>query len=227
MRHDETPLNPHSSLSREAASAHSDLEEMTSREKMLSGLPYDPGLPDLLDEQVQAQELMYEYNATRPRQGKERQRLLRKMFATIGTGCLVEPPLHANWGGRQVHFGNNIYAHFALTLVDDGEISVGDSVMFGPNVVLATAGHPVLPEPRSRGVQFNLPIHIERNVWLGANATALPGVRIGENSVIGAGSVVSNDVPPNVVAAGVPCKVLRPISERDREFYWRDLRFPN
>ncbi len=200
---------------------------MDSLQKMLSGLPYDPTLPDLVDVQTESQELMYDYNLTRPSEGQKRQELLKQMFAEIGDGCYVEPPLHANWGGRQVHFGSRIYANFGLTLVDDGEIFVGDSVMFGPNVVLATAAHPVSPEPRSEGIQFNLPVHVERNAWLGAGVIVLPGVTIGENTVIGAGSVVTKDVPANVVAAGVPCRVLRPISDRDREFYWRDRRFPD
>ena len=200
---------------------------MDSLQKMLSGLPYDPTLPDLVDVQTESQELMYDYNLTRPSEGQRRQELLKQMFAEIGEGCYIEPPLHANWGGRQVHFGSRIYANFGLTLVDDGEIFVGDSVMFGPNVVLATAAHPVSPGPRSEGIQFNLPVRVERNAWLGAGVIVLPGVTIGENTVIGAGSVVTKDVPANVVAAGVPCRVLRPISDRDREFYWRDRRFPD
>lgn len=149
------------------------------------------------------------------------------MFASIGPGCYIEPPLHANWGGANVHLGNSIYANFGLTLVDDGEIFVGDHVMFGPNVVIATAGHPVTPELRSRGIQFNLPVHIGRNVWLGASACVMPGVTIGDNTVIGAGSVVTADIPANVVAVGNPCRVLREISDRDKEFYWRDRRFPD
>ena len=99
--------------------------------------------------------------------------------------------------------------------------------MFGPNVVIATAGHPVTPELRSRGIQFNLPVHIGRNVWLGADACVMPGVTIGDNTVIGAGSVVTADIPANVVAVGNPCRVLREISDRDKELYWRDRRFPD
>lgn len=193
---------------------------------LLSGLPYDPGAPELIDLQSDALELLYDFNATRPSQGAEREELLKQMFAEIGEGCYIEPPLHANWAGRHVHFGKGVYANFGLTLVDDGEVFVGDNVMFGPNVVLTTAGHPVWPEPRLSGVQFNLPVRIERNAWIGAGAVILPGVTVGENSVVGAGSVVTKDVPANVVAAGVPCRVLRPISDHDREFYWRDRRFP-
>ena len=204
-----------------------DFSQMSDIEIMLSGLPYDPTMPGLVEQQTAALERLYDYNATRPSEGALREELLQQMFASIGTGCYIEPPLHANWGGANVHLGNSIYANFGLTLVDDGEIFVGDHVMFGPNVVIATAGHPVTPELRSRGIQFNLPVHIGRNVWLGADACVMPGVTIGDNTVIGAGSVVTADIPANVVAVGNPCRVLREISDRDKEFYWRDRRFPD
>lgn len=147
------------------------------------------------------------------------------MFAEIGEDCYIETPFHANFGGAHVHFGKNVYANFNLTLVDDTHIYVGDYTMFGPNVTLATAGHPVLPELREKLYQFNLPIHIGRNCWLGAGVIVLPGVSIGDNSVIGAGSIVTKDIPSNVVALGNPCRVLRPISERDREYDTKDRRF--
>ena len=111
-----------------------------------------------------------------------------------------------------------------LTLVDDTDIYIGDSVMLGPNVVLATAGHPVDPELRRLVYQFNQPIHIGNNVWLGAGVIVLPGVTIGDNSVVGAGSVVTKDIPANVVAVGNPCRILREINEHDREYYWRDFK---
>ena len=152
----------------------------------------------------------------------EKQALLREMFAEIGEGCYIEPPLHANWGGRHTHLGSNVYANFGLTLVDDTHIYIGDCTMLGPNVILATGGHPVLPQLRERGLQFNLPIHIGRNCWLGAGVIVLPGVTIGDNSVIGAGSVVTRDVPANVVAVGNPCRVLRQVGQHDREYYFRD-----
>ena len=109
-----------------------------------------------------------------------------------------------------------------MTLVDDTDIYVGSYVMMGPNVVLATAGHPVCPELRRKQAQFNLPVHIGENVWLGAGVIVLPGVTIGENSVIGAGSVVTKDIPANVVAVGNPCRVLREITDRDREYYYKN-----
>ena len=180
---------------------------------------YLPGDAELAREQAARQELLYEFNATRPSEPERRERLLREMFAELGEGCCIEPPLHANWGGAHVHFGSNVFANFALTLVDDTHIYVGDCTMFGPNVTIATAAHPVLPELREKAYQYNLPVHIGRNCWLGAGVIVLPGVSIGDNTVVGAGSVVTRDLPANVVAVGSPCRVLREIDERDREFY--------
>lgn len=196
---------------------------MTLRERMKSGKIYFCNDPDLMREQLACLDRLYDFNRTRPSELGLRTKLLRELLAEVGENCYVEPPLHANWGCH-THFGNNVYANFNLTLVDDTDIFVGDSVMFGPNVTLATAGHPVDPELRRKVAQFNLPIRIGNNVWIGANAVVLPGITIGDNSVIGAGSVVTRDVPPDVVAVGNPCRVLRPIGPRDREYYCRDRR---
>ncbi len=133
-------------------------------------------------------------------------------------------PFQANWGGRHVHFGKGVYANYNLTLVDDADIYVGDCTMIGPNVTIVTAGHPIQPGLREKVYEFNIPVRIGRNVWVGAGAVLLPGVSVGDNSVIGAGSVVTRDIPANVVAAGVPCRVLRPIGERDDEYYYKDRR---
>ena len=148
--------------------------------------------------------------------------MLKEMFAEIGEDCYIEPPFHANWGGKHVHFGKNVYANFNLTMVDDTHIYVGDYTMFGPNVTVATAGHPILPELREQAYQYNAPVRIGKNCWIGAGALILPGVTIGDNSVIGAGSVVTKDIPSNVVAVGNPCRVLRSISNHDREFYFKN-----
>lgn len=144
------------------------------------------------------------------------------MFAEIGEGCYLETPFYANFGGKKVHMGKHCYSNFGLTLVDDAEIYIGDNVLFAPNVTLCTAAHPILPELRTKGYQFNVPVRIESGVWLGAGAIVLPGVTIGENSVIGAGSVVTKDIPANVVAVGNPCRVLREINENDKKYYYKD-----
>ena len=197
---------------------------MTIQEKMHSGALYLPMDEALFQEQLDWLDRLWDFNATRPSQLAERETLLRELFAEIGEGCYIEPPLHANWGGRHVHFGRNIYANFNLPLVDDTHIYVGDNTMFGPNVVVATAGHPLLPELREQGFQYNAPVHIGRNCWIGAGAILLPGVTVGDNAVIGAGSIVTKDVPASVLAVGNPCRVLREIGEHDRAYYFKDRR---
>ena len=187
-----------------------------------SGEIYDPSDSTIMDFQLANLEKLYDFNATRPSQLEERTRMLKEMFAEFGEGSYIEPPFHSNWAGRHVHFGKSVYANFNLTCVDDTHIYVGDRTKFGPNVTLAAAGHPVLPELRMKGLQYNKPVHIGKNCWLGAGVVVVPGVTIGDNSVIGAGSVVVKDIPANVVAAGNPCRVIRPISERDREYYYKD-----
>lgn len=194
---------------------------MSMKEKMHRGELYMPDDPEIVAEQIRCLEKLYEYNSTRPTEADKREKLLTEMFAQIGEGCYIEPPLHANFGGRHCHWGKRIYANFNLTMVDDTDIYVGDNTMFGPNVVLATAGHPILPELREKGCQYNMPIHIGKNCWLGAGVIVLPGVTIGDNTVVGAGSVVTKDLPANVVAVGNPCRILREIGEYDREYYFR------
>lgn len=195
---------------------------MNNREKMLTGDLYLPDGDDVMKDQLLCLEKLYDYNATRPLEGQKRFELLKEMFAEIGEDCYIEPPLRANWGGHHVHFGKRVYANFNLTLVDDTHIYVGDYTMIGPNVTIATAGHPILPELREKNYQYNIPVHIGKNCWLGAGVIVLPGVTIGDNTVIGAGSIVTKDIPANVVAVGNPCRVLREINERDREYYFKD-----
>ena len=200
---------------------------MNGEEKLHTREIYVPTeYPELMKKQSECLDLLFEYNSLRPSETEKKTALLKKMFAEIGEGCYIETPFHANFGGAHVHFGKNIYANFNLTLVDDTHIYVGDNSMFGPNVTLATAGHPVLPELREKGYQFNIPIHIGKNCWIGAGSVILPGVTVGDGSVIGAGSVVTKDIPSGVVAVGNPCRVLRKIGDRDREYYYKDLRIP-
>lgn len=190
---------------------------------MQSGKLYFCTDEEIAREQLECLEILYDYNHTRPSESQKREQILKKLLAEMGENCYIEPPLHANWG-KYTHFGSNVYANFNLTLVDDTDIFVGDNVMFGPNVVIATAGHPVDPPLREKVAQFNIPVRIGRNVWIGAGAIVLPGVTIGDNAVVGAGSVVTKDIPPNVVAVGNPCRVLREINDRDKEYYYKDLK---
>ena len=195
---------------------------MTQKEKMHTGDLYLPNDESILEEQMQCLDKLYDYNMTRPTEPEKREKLLKEMFAEIGEGCYIEPPLHANWGGKHAHFGKNVYANFNLTMVDDTHIYVGDAVMFGPNVCVATAGHPILPELREKAYQYNVPVRIGKNCWLGAGVLVMPGVTIGDNTVIGAGSIVTKDIPANVVAVGNPCRVLRGINDHDKRYYFKN-----
>lgn len=197
---------------------------MGMKERMHNGELYLCSDESIMSEQVKCLEKLYDYNATRPSEALRRRELLSEMFAEIGENCYIEPPLRANFGGRHVHFGKNVYANFNLTLVDDTHIYVGDYTMFGPNVVVASAGHPILPSLREKAYQYNFPVRIGKNCWIGAGVVIVPGVTIGAGTVIGAGSVVTKDIPANVVAVGNPCRVLREISDHDREFYFKDRR---
>ena len=195
---------------------------MRNKDKMHTGELYLPGDVEIMKEQQICLDKLYDYNMTRPTESEKRQKLLKEMFAEIGEDCYIEPPFHANWGGKHVHFGKCVYANFNFTAVDDTHIYVGDYTMFGPNVILATAGHPILPKLRQEAYQYNMPVHIGKNCWLGAGVIVLPGVTIGDNTVIGAGSVVTKDIPSNVVAIGNPCRILREINDHDKEYYFKN-----
>ncbi len=195
---------------------------MTNKERMEAGLIYDPMDDEIMAPQTECLKYLNEYNTLQLGDEARIEELLDLMFAKVGKNCYIQPPFYANWGGAHVYLGDNVYANFSLTLVDDANIYIGDNVMIAPNVTIATAGHPVNVELRSKLMQFNADVHIEKNVWIGAGAIILPGVTIGENSVIGAGSVVTKDIPANVVAVGNPCRVIREIGEKDNEYYFRD-----
>ncbi len=195
---------------------------MAMKDRLHTGELYLPDDEEIMREQLRRLEKLYDFNSTRPSEMDKRNALLKEMFAEIGEDCYIEPPFHANHAGAHVHFGRNVYCNFGVTMVDDTHIYVGDYTMFGPHVTVATAGHPILPELREQAYQYNVPVHIGRNCWLGAGVLVMPGVTIGDNSVIGAGSVVTKDIPPNVIAVGNPCRVLREIGDRDREFYFKD-----
>lgn len=198
---------------------------MTVLEKMKNGVLYDcsfDAIPDELNQKLsECKELLYDFNQSRPSESKKRDKILRQVLAQVGDNCYIEAPFHANWGCN-IHIGNNFYANFNLTVVDDADVYIGDSVMIAPNVTIATGTHPIAPELREKVYQYNLPVKIGNRVWIGAGSIILPGVTIGDNSVIGAGSVVTKDIPSGVVAVGNPCRVMREISRRDYEYYYKD-----
>lgn len=199
---------------------------MTIQEKQHNGEIYQP-----MDEEITRQQMVYLdnlrlYNEIPHVQMDRREAMLRQMFAEVGEGCYIESPFYANFGGHHVHLGNNVYTNFNLTLVDDTHIYIGDCTMIGPNVTIATAGHPIEPGLRSRGLQYNMPVRVGKNCWLGAGVIVMPGVTIGDNTVIGVGGIVTRDIPSNVVAVGNPCRIMRPVGERDRQYYFRDRKVP-
>ncbi len=195
---------------------------MTQYERMVKGLIYDSCDKEIMDEQVPWQDKLWEFNMLKTSDYDRKQAYMKEVFAECGDGCYIELPFRANWGGRHLHLGSRVYANFNLTLVDDGHIFVGDDVMFGPNVTIATANHPIDPGLRKKQLQYNRDVHIGNLVWIGAGVVICPGVSIGSNTVIGAGSIVTKDIPADVVAAGNPCRVIRKIGDHDREYYFRD-----
>ncbi|MBR5287728.1 MAG: sugar O-acetyltransferase [Clostridia bacterium] len=165
-----------------------------------------------------AKDLCFDYNNTRPTNLERKNELLDQLLGSHGSHIWMEAPIHFAYGSN-THMGDHVYANFNLTVVDDGECHIGSYVMFAPNVVISTTGHPLHPSFRDKGAQFSLPVTIKDHVWIGSNVTIMPGVTIGENSVIGAGSVVTKDIPANVVACGVPCRVMREITDEDKIYY--------
>ena len=171
---------------------------MTEYEKMVKGLIYNPSDEEIMSEQIQYQDKLWEFNQLKPSQYAEKVKFMKELFAECGDHCYIELPFRANWGGHHVHFGSGIYANSNLTIVDDGHVYVGDKVMLGPNVTIATANHPIDPTLRSKGLQYNKYVFI------------------------GGGSVVTKDIPDNVVAVGNPCRVLREIGEHDKKYFYKN-----
>lgn len=174
-------------------------------------------------QRVHCKEMMFDYNSLRPSETKKKNAILKSLLADMGDGIWIESPLHMAYGCN-THMGSNVYANFNLTIVDDIDVYIGNNVMFGPNVTISVTGHPVHGELRRKGTQFSLPVRIGDDVWLGSNVVVLPGVTIGSNVVIGAGSVVTHDIPDNSLAYGVPCRVVREIGDYDLQYYRKGLK---
>ena len=191
---------------------------------MKMGLIYDTCDKEILEMQRPFKDKLWEFNQLKPSDVSAKEKYMKEVFAECGEKCYIESPFRASWGGQHVHFGSGIYANFNLTLIDDGHIYVGDRVLFGPNVVVATAGHPLNAGLRRQEMQYVRDVYIGENVWVGSGAIILPGVTVGKNSVIGAGSVVTRNIPEGVMAVGNPCRVVREIGEQDELFYHRDER---
>ncbi len=197
---------------------------MTMRERRAAGKIFKDWGEGMQEESMRGKRLAWKYNRLGPGHFRARARILKKLLGSIGKSCWIEPPFNVCYGSN-VHIGDYFYANMNLTVVDDWEIRIGNCVMIAPNVTIAVTGHPLHHERRMHGEMYAFPVTIGDHAWICAGAIILPGVTIGERSVIGAGSVVTKDIPAGVLAAGNPCRVIREITERDREFYYRDLRF--
>lgn len=188
-------------------------------ERMLAELPYRVD-EALMKKGIEAKRRTAAFNALDPADAAGQSKLLSEIFGKIGEGGTVFAPLHVDYG-KNTEIGARFFANYNFVVLDVAKVTIGDDVFFGPNVSLITAGHPIHPTPRNARWEYGIGISIGNSVWLGANVVVNPGVTIGSNTVIGSGSVVTRDIPENVVAAGNPCRVLRAITEEDRNYYFK------
>lgn len=188
---------------------------------MRRGLLYDANNdPELLAERARCKDLCFAYNQLPPSRTEEQEALIRRLLGRTGERFCVTAPFWCDYG-RNIEIGENFYTNHNCVILDGAKVTFGDNVFIAPNCVFSTAGHPLDAGQRNRGLEYAYPITVGDNVWFGASVTVLPGVRIGSNTVIGAGSVVNRDIPDGVVAVGNPCRVLRPITGEDRKKYGR------
>ncbi|GGG68817.1 sugar O-acetyltransferase [Paenibacillus radicis (ex Gao et al. 2016)] len=195
---------------------------MNEKEKASKGLLYDANYDaSLIAERNWAKDNCYDYNQLRPSNMLERKALIAKLIGKTSDSFLIEQPFWCDYG-YNIEIGDNFYANHHCTILDGAKVTFGNNVFIAPNCGFYTAGHPLDVEQRNEGLEYAYPITVGDNVWIGGNVVVLPGVTIGDNTVIGAGSVVNRDIPSGVIAAGNPCRVIRPITEEDKKKYWRD-----
>ncbi len=197
---------------------------MNQKERMLAGLPYKAWLDGLDEERLENKKRIFRYNHLEPDRLEEKDKLIREILGKTGKNVNIEPPFHCDYGCN-IEVGENFFANYNFMVLDVGKVRIGDNAQIAPNVSIYTAGHPVHPQSRNTGYEYGIEITIGDNVWIGGNVCILPGVTIGSNVVIGAGSVVTKDLPDNVIAAGNPCRVIREITEDDRDYYYKDRKF--
>ena len=196
----------------------------SEKEKMLAGEPYKAFGEELLAERQYAKDLVFQLNALHPKEVEKRNELLRSLFGKMGKTFWVEPPFRCDYG-YNIEIGENFYSNYNCIILDCAKVTIGNNVLFAPNVGIYTAGHPLHAELRNQEYEYAFPITIGNNVWVGGNVVINPGITIGDNAVIGSGSVVTKDIPANVIAAGNPCKVLRSITEEDKLYYFKQRKF--
>ncbi|MDF2843505.1 MAG: transferase, hexapeptide repeat family [Herbinix sp.] len=197
---------------------------MNQKERMNAELPYKAWLDGLPEQRLENKKKIYEYNLLPPDEEKKINDLIHDILGIAGKNTHIEQPFHCDYG-KNIQVGDNFFANYNCIILDVGKVVIGDNVMFAPNVSIYTAGHPIHPESRNTGYEYGIGITIGDNVWIGGNVVITPGVTIGNNVVIGAGSIVTKDIPDNVIAVGSPCKVIREITENDRNYYFKDREF--
>lgn len=197
---------------------------MNQKERMLAGLPYKAWLDGLAEERLENKKRIYKYNNLPPEAEKEQDELIKEILGKTGENVHIEAPFHCDYG-YNIEVGENFFANYNLTVLDVGKVRIGKNAQIAPNVSIYTAGHPIHPDSRNSGYEYGIEVTIGDNVWIGGNVCIMPGVTVGDNVVIGAGSVVTKDIPDSVIAVGNPCRVVRAITDDDRDFYYRDRRF--
>ena len=192
---------------------------MKEWEKAQAGYLYDANYDkEIVEDRIRCADLCYEFNQCKPSDIEKQNSIIKKIIGNIEGDFVITQPFYCDYG-KNISVGKNFYINHNCTILDGAKVTFGDNVFIAPNVVFSTAGHAIDPEQRARGLEIAFPINVGDNVWIGANVSVLPGVTIGSNTIIGAGSVVNKDIPEGVIAAGVPCKVIRKITEKDREKY--------
>lgn len=197
--------------------------KLTEKQKMLAGKAYQAGDKELSSDRLKAREIVFEFNSLPPKQIKQRKQLLKRLFGKTETMFYVEPPFRCDYG-YNIEIGGHFYANFNLVILDCAKVSIGNNVFIAPNVAIYTAGHPMHAHLRDQEYEWAQEITIGNSVWIGGNVVINPGVKIGSNVVIGSGSIVTRDIPDNVFAAGNPCKVIRQITDDDKDFYYKKLK---
>lgn len=197
-----------------------DVELKSEKEKMLDGELYLAFGEELFSDRQRAKDLVFEFNNLHPNKVSERNKIIEKLLGSVGEGFFIEPPFRCDYG-YNIKWGARSYSNYNLVILDCADVIIGDDVLIGPNVSIFAAGHPVDPELRSSGLEYAFPVKIGNKVWLGGGVIINANVTIGENSVIASGSVVTKDIPANVVAGGNPCRVIREINEIDKTRYFK------
>lgn len=196
---------------------------MNHKERMLKGLPYLSNEDGLFEDRQKAKVLCHKINTCDPLDAESRNKYFKELIPDAKGSFYIEPPFRCDYG-YNICIGNNFYANYNLIVLDCARVIIGDNVLVGPNVCITTAGHPIHYLSR-RKYEYADEVKIGNNVWIGANVVLNPGVKIGDNCVIGSGSVVTKDIPSDTVAVGNPCKVLREITDDDREYYYKGRKF--